>query len=433
MAVRIKRINGKSEIFKEGDLVASMDGRAVEDQLDLIYMTSDFDEAVFALEREGRILKKKVSFEEFGKARLEFEEMQFKRCKSHCVFCFVEQMPRGLRRSLYVKDDDYRFSFLYGNYVTLNDLDEREFQRIIDYNLSPIYISVHAADRKVREKLFGRPMKHDILEILSRLTDGGITMHTQIVLVPGYNDGEVLEETVNKLFLFFPSVMSVAVVPVGLTSHREKLAPLRGVSVKEARGIVEWAKAKGSEFAAKTGGKRFLYLSDEFYLNADEELPDEDSYDGFPQLSNGVGMCRTFLNELTERIEGPLQPDINCELGIVTGVLGQKFFTRYVIPLVEEHIPKLKINLITVANELFGSSVTVSGLLSGRDIVKAIKKSDCLPLYVLPPNCVNYEGRLLDESTVEDIGKALSSTVTIPEATFLDDEVIELCRGRDKR
>jgi len=237
---------------------------------------------------------------------------------------------------------------------------------------------------------------------------------------------------VRKLFDFYPSCISVAIVPVGLTSYRDRLTKLRSVSKKEAEEIIEWANEKSSEFAAKSGGKRFLYLSDEFYLIANREIPDENSYDDFPQLSNGVGMCRAFLVDLKERIKKLAQSQPECEMGIITGVLGQNFFSRYVIPLVNKYLPKLDINLVTVENELFGKSVTVSGLLAGRDIVKAIKAEEHSPLYILPPNCVNHEGRLLDELTAKDIEKEVSSSVLIPETTFVDESVIKICRG-DRR
>jgi len=430
MAIRINRISGKSALFRRGDSILSVNGRAVDDQLDMIYALSTAERVVrLKVKRGDEILSMRISVDEFQNAGVEFERMRFKRCRSKCIFCFVDQMPEGLRRSLYLKDDDYRLSFLFGNYVTLNDLKEEEMERIIEYHLSPLYVSVHAVNKDVRERLFGRPIKHDIIDLLKRLGDNGISFHTQVVLIPGINDGAVLEETVDTLFSLHPACLSVAVVPVGLTDHRVGLTEIRGVSVDEASSLVEWARNKGDYFREQTDqGTRFLYLADELYLMADVELPGDRDYDGYPQLSNGVGMCRSFLNELEYSLGETDSSMEECRFAVITGSLGYSFFNRYVSPLLEKRAPWLKPSYIETKNRLFGEMVTVSGLLSGRDMIEAARGHEHFDLYVVPPNSINNEGKFLDDLEVGDIADELGARVVVPDATFVEDMVIQACR-----
>ncbi|MGD1047289.1 MAG: DUF512 domain-containing protein [Candidatus Krumholzibacteriaceae bacterium] len=435
MTVRIARIDGSPGFFREGDEIVSIGSRPVEDQLDVLFRTAGEGGARFTVRRGTRTHARFVTFGAFARARLVFDPMRFIPCGSSCVFCFMDQMPGGLRRSLYEKDDDYRLSFLYGNFVTLNDASNRDIRRIIDLALSPLYVSVHAASRRIRERLFARPMRRDVMKDLARLARGGITIHAQIVLVPGVNDGAVLRDTVRKLFALYPACRSVAIVPVGLTKHREGLPRLRGVTTRQSRALIDWAARERERYCRKTGGDAFLHLADEFYLAANRTLPPAEAYGDYPQLANGVGMCRHFLEQLEEDI-GRLKRRSpgKTSMTVVTGTLGARFFRRYVAPLLREQVPFVSLHILVVRNGLFGPSVGVSGLLAGRDILRSARRgrtrAECL---VIPPNALNYERLFLDDVRPADIERELGVPVVVARATFLEPRVIRRCRARCAR
>jgi putative radical SAM enzyme (TIGR03279 family) len=432
MPVTVKSLEGVSRTFRPGDEILSIDGRPVRDQLDLLYNTAGEGRALFEIRKsDGRIVEKGVSLGRFRRTGLVFEEMRFKRCRSKCIFCFVDQMPRGLRSTLYFKDDDFRLSFLFGNYITLNDVSGRDIARIIEMHLSPLYISVHSVDPGIRERLFGKSLRRDILADIGKLAAAGITMHAQIVLVPGINDGPVMEETIRSLFDHYPAVRSVSVVPVGLTGHREGLEELRGVTPVEARRIIDTAAVLREEFMNRTPGERFVHLADELYLLSGRTIPEEEAYDGYPQLANGVGMCRTFVDRIKddiERLRGTIRK--NVRMTIVTGVLGAKFMRRYILPLVAEALPKLDIDIAVVRNRLFGRSVGVSGLLAGGDMMHTLNKregtAECI---VIPPNALNSDGLLIDDMRPREIGRAIGARVLVPKASFFERRIVRACAG----
>ena len=433
MPVRIKNIAGVTRFFREGDEIVSIDGNPVEDQFDILFLTGEEEgSARFAVRRaDGAAASRVISIRSFERARLVFEEMRFKRCHSRCIFCFVDQMPAGLRPSLYEKDDDYRLSFLYGNYSTLNDVGDREIERILALNLSPLYVSVHAVDKHIRERLFGRRLRGNIGEAIARLARGGVTIHAQVVLVPGVNDGAVLDETVEALFAHFPAVRSVAVVPVGLTRHREKLPAIECVTEQSARALIRWAGERQDSFKRMTGGDEFLYLSDEWYLLARRKLPPAESYGEFWQLANGVGMCRRFIESIRRDVERLRdRGGRRFDMTIITGTLGGRFMRRYVLPLIGSRLTGCAFRLLVVRNRLFGNGVGVSGLLAGRDIVAAFRRrgteTGCL---VLPPNTVNHDGLLIDDLSPEMIGRELGLPVLVPERTFLENRILRACTG----
>ena len=435
MTVRIARIDGPPGFFREGDEIVSIGSHPVEDQLDVLFRTTGEGGARFTIRRGTRTLARFLSFGSFARARLVFDPMRFLRCRSSCVFCFMDQMPEGLRGSLYEKDDDYRISFLFGNFVTLNDVSDRDIARIIELGLSPLYISVQAASRNVRERLFARPMHRDLMRDLARLGRGGITMHAQIVLVPGINDGPVLRDTVRKLFALYPACRSVAIVPVGLTRHRGGLPRLRGVTVPQSRVLIDWAERERERCSRKTGGDPFLHLADELYLATNRRLPPAKTYGDFPQLANGVGMCRHFLERLEKDITRlKRRRPRRTSMTVVTGTLGARFIRRYVLPLLRERVPSLSVCLLVVRNGLFGPTVGVSGLLSGRDILRSAKRSrrrtGCL---VIPPNAVNHERLFLDDVRPADIERELGVPVVVARTTFLEKRVMTRCDARCAR
>jgi putative radical SAM enzyme (TIGR03279 family) len=432
MTVRIARIDGRPGLFKPGDEIVSIGGHPVRDQLDVHFFAAGGRKARVTIRRGGRRLSRTIAPGVVARARPVFEGMRFIPCASSCLFCFMDQMPPGLRASLYEKDDDYRLSFLFGNFITLNDVRDADLQRILRLHLSPLYVSVHAVRLRVRERIFGRPMRRDIMEDLARLAAGGIVIHAQIVLVPGVNDGAVLRETVRRLFSLYPACRSVAIVPVGLTSHRRSLAPLRRMKAAEARALIDWARRERRRLARIAGEDPFVHLADEIYLTANRALPPAASYGDYPQLSNGVGMCRHFLDALEsdlERLGRRSAP--RASLTLVTGTLGARFLRRYAVPTVERRAPSISIRLLEVPNRLFGRGVGVSGLLSGADIIRAARGGrrprGCL---VLPPAVLNHEGFLLDGLRPSEIERALDIPVVVPRSTFLERAVIRRCARR---
>ncbi len=352
--------------------------------------------------------------------------MEFRTCGSKCIFCFVDQMPPGLRDTLYCRDDDYRLSFLYGNYITLNDISESDISRIIEYNLSPLYISVHAVDRDLREYIFGRPISSDILEVLRRLTGEGITFHAQIVLVPEVNDGRYLSETVQSLAGLYPGCRSLSIVPVGLTRHRDNLPLIERVTPERAEEIFRWKDSMESMLEG-TGEmeERFFYLSDEFYLAAGRELPPDGYYGEYFQIDNGVGLSRRFIEDIKTEIERLKREGLKTsDFAVITGKLGGRLINRYIMPLVRSEVPECGIQIVEVENRLFGEQVTVSGLLSGSDIISAARGIDNLSgRVVIPPNAVNHRGMLIDDSSVDDIAVALDREIILPESNFLERSV----------
>ncbi len=435
MSVRIKAAAGDSPFFRAGDVIVSIDETPVEDQLDVVFLTDGEESRRFTVRRAGgELVSRILSRGSFKRAKLVLEEMEFERCRSRCIFCFVDQMPGGLRSSLYEKDDDYRLSFLFGNYVTLNDIGRRDIERILALHLSPLYISVHAIDRRIRERLFGRRLRRDIRKTIDTLARGGVTIHAQVVLIPGVNDGTVLDETIEELFAFFPAVRSVAVVPVGLTDHRAGLPAIESATERCARGLIHWAEERGESFVYETGGERFVYLSDEWYLLARRVLPAYEAYGGFWQTANGVGTCRRFIEAVkrhAEKLRSRAVPPFN--MTIVTGALGGRFMRRYVVPLLASRLPACHLRLLVVRNRLFGHRVGVSGLLAGRDIIGTFRRrgkaASCL---VLPPNAVNHDGLLIDNLSPDDIGRELGVPVLVPEDTFLEDRIVRACGGNER-
>jgi len=340
-------------------------------------------------------------------------------------------MPPGMRESLYFKDDDYRLSFLFGNYLTLNDISQAQINRIIEFNLSPLFVSVHATDKKVRTKIFGRPMKNEIMSVLARLADGGISIHAQIVVIPGMNDGPVMARTIRDLFKLYPACATLAVVPVGLTGHRDGLTKLRKITAAEAREMIDMAADMNDRFRNKTIDQDFVFMSDEFYLLADRAFPEAEKYGGFEQLSNGVGMSRLFIDGIRERIDHLKKRKIAPSglMTLVTGRLGSRLMRRYVLPMVNRALPSLSIKLVTVDNSTFGRSVSVSGLLSGVDIIAAVKRAGGpMGVLVLPPNTVNHDGRLIDDIRPSSLRKELGTKVLVPTEDFLENRILRACR-----
>jgi putative radical SAM enzyme (TIGR03279 family) len=333
-------------------------------------------------------------------------------CANKCVFCFIHQLPRGMRRSLYVKDDDFRLSFLHGNYITLTDLGEAELSRIETQRLSPLYVSVHATDPEVRHRLLGEPrVRRDVLPVMARLAGAGIAMHAQIVLVPGWNDGGVLERSVRELAALYPGVVTTAVVPVGLTRHRERLPALRAVTPAEARVLVTTIEGWQRAFR-RTLGSRFVWAADELYLLAGARLPAARAYEGFPVAEDGVGLVRRF----TDGVAGAAgrRPAAVAQPRAVTVVTGELFAPSLDRLLEGLRVEGLRCRVTAVANEWFGRGIGVAGLLTGQDIERQLAGSD-LGDEVLVPAAAVRDGDpvFLDDRTPDDLARALGTPVRV--------------------
>ena len=412
--------------LRAGDIIVEMNGFVPRDIIDVMWATQDgwLD---LIVERDGKTFAVELDLEEGLEAGLIFEEELFdglKKCPNRCVFCFVDQQPKGLRPSLYVKDEDYRASFLHGNYITLTNLKEDDIDRILEMRLSPLYVSVHATDENLRSKLLGRKKLRPILELMDELSQGGIDFYTQVVLIPGWNDKEQLDETLRALVDRFPSVKGIAVVPVGLTSHRRTLTQLPAVDKKCARATLDRINKIRKE-ALKKHGFPLVYGADELFLKAGRQLPKADYYDDFGLLENGIGLMRRFLDELAdvlphfakrvktgcEKKTAPKDKTEEKVVAIVTGTSAASFFRRLVLPQLEQlSVPKVKV--LAVKNQLLGESVTVAGLLSGKDIVAAVRKIE-RPKKVLLCDyaLLNGDGPFLDGMDCAEISRAIGCPV----------------------
>ncbi|WP_019850870.1 radical SAM protein [Desulfitobacterium sp. PCE1] len=355
-----------------GDQILSIDGQEIKDIIDFQYLTAE-DEFTLLLEKaDGELWEIEIERSYGEELGLEVQAVSphgLKLCKNNCVFCFVAQMPKGMRGSLYDKDDDYRLSLTQGSFITLSNLDDDEFERILKFHLSPLYISVHAWDSETRVRLMKNPKAGDLSCQLKRLAEAGIHIHSQIVLVPGYNDGEILEQTVRELGNLHPSVQSIAVVPVGLTKYRVNLPDLRPFTPEEARDILTKGESWQREYRRQTG-RSLVYFSDEFYASAGWDYPATEIYDDFAQLENGVGMASKFRQEFDHALKHLPAAVPKRKVHLITGVSAVPFFDHLIKKL--SHIEGLTIELHTIINNFFGPTVTVAGLLTAQDIARHI-------------------------------------------------------------
>ena len=416
--------------LRGGDIILEMNGFVPRDIIDVMWATQDgwLD---LLVERDGETFEVELDLEEGLEPGLLFEHELFdglKSCPNRCVFCFVDQQPQGLRPSLYVKDEDYRASFLHGNYITLTNLTDDDIERILEMRLSPLYVSVHATDEQLRRKLLGRKKVRPILDLMDELAHGGIEFYTQIVLIPGWNDKKQLDDTLRNLVARHPAVRGIAVVPVGLTQHRNNLTELPAVDEKCARETLDRI-GKIRKEALKKHGHPLVYGADELFLKARRNLPKTDYYDDFGLLENGIGLMRRFLDELEEVLAqyehkassdrktlggGKAQGDRKASEGevvIVTGTSAAPFFRHLVLPRLEG-INISPVRVLAVKNQLMGESVTVAGLLSGQDILTALRTIP-QPSRVLFCDyaLLDGDGPFLDGMEREEISRAIGCPV----------------------
>ncbi|MEW6161864.1 MAG: DUF512 domain-containing protein [Nitrospirota bacterium] len=415
--LEIDRIHPGSQAEKLGllpdDIVVSVNSHKLRDPIDFMFYSTDDSIEIEVKRDEEKINLHAVRKEgrEFGTYFKPFKVMT---CKNNCIFCFVKQLPKGLRKTLYIKDDDYRMSFLYGNYVSLANLRKEDRRRIIEQRLSPLYISVHSTNKALRNRLLGNAKGPDILQELKFFTDNKIKLHTQIVLCPGYNDGKELYKTISDLHRFYPYVSSIAVVPVGLTMYRRYT--IRSVEKEEARDALKIIESFQKRFKKKHGDP-IVYGADELYIKAEIPFPPLKDYRDFPQIENGVGMVPLFMKRV-RKLKLPKSLPRKKKFLTFTGQSFYPFLKKFVRLL---EIEGMDIDLIPVENRFFGASITVTGLLIGRDVIRTLLDKIDGKEVVLVPDVVlkDREDMFLDDITLRDMEEALGIPVkkieSIPE------------------
>jgi putative radical SAM enzyme (TIGR03279 family) len=333
-------------------------------------------------------------------------EMKTRLCGNECVFCFIDQNPAGMRPTIYVKDEDYRLSFLHGNFVTLTNMKKWELERIVEQRLSPMYISVHSTTPETRRRLLRPKVDRDVLALMDYLAGSGILLHTQIVLCPGYNDGDDLERTIRDLASRWPGVRSLAIVPLGMTEHREGLVELEPVTREIAARMVEQVQAHQKRLRGEIGAT-FVYLADEFYRMLSMEPPPASRYDGFPQLENGIGMTRHFLDRLrrTRRLFGEATARGERVFTLVTGELFEPILRPAVAKTLERTREEVEVRIVGCVNAFFGRRVTVAGLLSGGDVARGLEGRDLGDRVFVPPATLNDDGVFLDDLRLTDLAE----------------------------
>lgn len=418
MAVKVFAVTPGSLAEKAGlhagDTLVSLNGHAVTDVLDYRFYETESTVAVRWENPAGEAFEKTLHKSQYERLGMEFQTYLMDAqhsCKNKCVFCFIDQLPKGMRETLYFKDDDDRLSFLFGNYITLTNIDDREIDRIIAMHISPINVSVHTMDPALRCKMMNNRFAGDALRHLRRLAESGVRLNCQIVLCPGLNDGAALEYTLSELYGLGEGLLSVACVPVGLTRYREGLYPLEPFTEETARAAVEILERWGDKFLAERGS-RTVYPSDEFYLIAKRELPPVEFYEDFPQIENGVGMLRDFEDEFFFAMEETPAHPVDRKVTIPSGEAAYPF-VRALMSKAEARYPGLTVDLIPVHNDFFGGTVDVTGLLVGRDVLAALSKREDLGSAVLIPNAMLMaeEDIFLDDVTVPELSQRLGVPV----------------------
>lgn len=397
-----------------GDVLLSVNGNPITDVLDYrFYITESRLTLVLDTPKGNRTVRiRKKEYEDIG---LEFETYLMDKqhtCRNGCIFCFIDQMPAGMRESLYFKDDDSRLSFLFGNYITLTNLSEHEIERILKMHISPINISVHTTNPELRCKMMNNRFAGETLQLMNRFAEAGIHMECQLVLCPGWNDGEELERSIHDLAALSPAVQSVAVVPVGLTKHREGLTPLRPFTAEEAARVVDTVEHFGDCMLAATGN-RVVYAADEWYLLAERPIPSEEFYGEMPQLENGVGLMALLRSQFAEALENTTEVTAKgTDTLLVTGVAAAPLISE-LVALAKDKFPQINARVQAVQNDFFGETITVAGLVTGTDILQQVQPNTAQRI-LIPDVMLRHEGdRFLDDVTPQDLKEKLGASVQV--------------------
>lgn len=412
MSVTIKNVIKNSPAsrrgIKNGDILISLNSKPVNDFLDYQFYLKDKN-LIIEFEHGGKKKFARILKNEEEDIGLEFENFLMdkeQRCRNKCIFCFIDQLPDNMRKSLYFKDDDSRLSFLFGNYITLTNLSDRDVERIIEMHISPVNISVHTMNKELRVRMMKNKRAGECLDIIKRFADKGIKINTQLVLCPGINDGEELKYSLSELGKLYPGVQSIAAVPVGVTKYRQGLFEMPEYNKETAAEVIDIIDSFGDEFKKKNG-TRLAYAADEFYLKAQREIPHGDYYENYCQIENGVGMWTSLKEEFLSALE---ESDF-CEerkLSIATGVAAYPLIKSLTQAVMFKY-PQIKIEVYEILNDFFGHSITVAGLVTGKDLIKQLKGKLLHGELLIPDVMLRSEGDVfLDDVTTQEVEKELN-------------------------
>jgi len=421
--MKIREIEPKSiaaELGLEaGDELVSINRRAINDFLDLRFQSAGEQLEMLVQKSSGEEVLFEVEKDYDLGLGIVPEADKIITCKNNCNFCFVRQNPRRMRRTLYIKDDDYRLSFLHGQFVTFTNLKQTDIDRIIEYHLSPLYVSVHTTNEALRKEFLENPKAPDLRPLMELFFAHGIVQHSQVVLCPDFNDGPELKKTITDLAACHPMVPTLAIVPVGLTQYRSHLKPMRAVDAEYANQMIDYIEKRQQEFRGKWG-LNFLYAADEWFTLAGREVPAAEYYDGFPQLENGIGMIRHIMDDTEARVKLLPRTGAKKRYLIVTGRSASSTLSGCAKKIMEWS-PHFEIEVAGLENRFFGSNVTVAGLLIGEDMLAGISEAGRdFDTVLLPPYCVNLSGVFLDEMTPDELSEILGVPAYVSEPTLVD-------------
>ena len=408
--------------IEPGDRLLEVNGKSPEDVFDYRYLMNEEEILVLIRKANGEEWELEVEKEYEDDLGIEFENGlmdDYRSCRNKCIFCFIDQLPKGMRSTLYFKDDDSRLSFLQGNYLTLTNMSEHDIDRIIQYKLSPINISFQTMNPELRCKMLHNRFAGEIFDKVKRLKDAGIIMNGQIVLCRGVNDGAELERSIRELTAYMPQLESVSVVPVGLTRYRDGLYPLEPFTKEDACEVLDLIHG-WQEKLYKEWGNHFIHAGDEWYILAERPIPEEKTYDGYLQLENGVGMVRLLEEEVVQILAGMTGDDRKIHRTIATGELAAPFLRKHV-ESVRKKYPNVDIQVLAIKNEFFGGKITVAGLITGTDLISQLKGKDLGDRLLLTNHMLKSgEPVFLDDVTVDDVQNALQIKVSIVESSGAD-------------
>ena len=419
--------------LEPGDAIEEINGNEIEDIFDYQYYVEEEYLDVLVLTKDGEECMLEIEKDEDEDLGIMFESSlmdEYHSCCNKCMFCFIDQMPPGMRDTLYFKDDDSRLSFLQGNYITLTNMRDKDIERVIKYHLSPINISVHTTNPELRCRMLHNRFAGTLLEKIGRFHEAGIRMNSQVVLCKGLNDGKELDRTISDLGRFLPYMESLSVVPVGLTKYRDGLAPLELFSKEDAEKVLEQIH-KWQNYFRKNHGTTFVHASDEWFILAEQEFPDEAYYEGYGQLENGVGMMRLLLEEVKERLEELSGDNRKRHVAIATAKLAYPTIKKLAAD-VKKKFPNITIEVYCIINEFFGEHITVSGLLTGQDIIAQLKGKMLGEELLLPCNVLKAdEDIFLDDISLKELSDSLQVPVNIIQSEGRDfvDKIIAIENG----
>ena len=419
--------------IEPGDKLLTVNGQEIEDIFDYRYYIEEEELLLLIEKADGEQWELEIGKEEYEDLGMEFEEGlmdQYRHCHNRCSFCFIDQMPPGMRETLYFKDDDSRLSFLQGNYVTLTNMSEHDIERIIKYRLEPINISFQTMNPELRCRMLHNRFAGESLKKADILYEAGIEMNGQIVLCKGINDGDELEYSIRELTRYLPNLQSVSVVPVGLSKYRDGLEPLEPFGKEDAEAVIDtierWQKTLYEQY-----GKHVVHASDEWYLLAGRELPEEERYDGYLQLENGVGMLRLLHNEFTEALAAEQGDNEVRELSLATGKLAYPTICT-LMEQMKEKFPDTTVHVYPIRNDFFGERITVSGLVTGQDLTAQLKGQKLGERLLIPCNMLRVdEDVFLDDYTVADVEKTLQEPLNIVKSS--GQNLLDTVLGREER